>query len=140
MSSTTRVYVAVTRALLAELAQVGKLVGPRLAHAVTPRLRAAWPGVDEEELEYVALGAAADASLTIRGPGDPARRHVIAADVFLDDSGLGANADVATEVVIGDMSWPNVASIHVDLQDVIDLEDDLAWFAPQELVNLLRSE
>jgi hypothetical protein len=137
VSSTTRVYVPVTRAQLADLVEVGKLVGPRSAHAVTPRFRASWPGVDEEELEYAALGAAAQASWRMRGSGNPARRHVIAADVPLEDSGAG---EVATAVVIGDVSLPNVASLHVDLQDVTDLEDDLAWFAPQELADLLQSE
>lgn len=140
MSSTTRVYVPVTRAHLADLLAVGKLTGPRSAHVVTPLLRAAWPAVDEEELEYAALGAAAQESWTMRGPGDPARRHVIAADVPLEDSGPGATGEVATQVVIADVSLPNVAAVHVDLQDVTDLEDDLAWFAPQELGNLLQSE
>lgn len=140
MSSTTRVYVAVTRAHLAELVELGTLAGPRSAHAVTPDLRALWPAVDEEELEYVALSAAAQASWTIRAPGDPARRHVIAADVSLEERGPAIPGQLATQVVIGDLLLPNVAAVHVDLEDVTDLEDDLAWFAPQEMLNLLQSE
>ena len=41
--------------------------GPLAAHAVTPRLRAAWDGSDDEELEYAVLMAAAFDSLVAIG-------------------------------------------------------------------------
>lgn len=139
MSSNTRVYVPVTRAQLAELVEVGNLAGPRAAHAVTQPLRAAWPGADEEELEYAALCAAAEASWTTRTPG-ALRRYVIAADVPVRVEQLPAEGSPETTVEIGGISIRDIASVHVDLQDPVDLDGDLAWFAPQELVNLLQSE
>lgn len=137
MSSATRVYVPMTYALLAELVSAGRIAGPRAAHAVTPSLRAAWPEADEEELEYAALCAAAGSSWAMRGAGST-RRFVLAADVALEASSSAKEGEVATSVQVGDVSLRNLAAVHVDLQDVTDLDDDLAWFAPQELVNLVR--
>ena len=139
MNSATRVYVPVTRALLVELVSAGRFAGPREAHAVTPTLRAAWPEANEEELEYAALCAAAGSSLTMRALDESARRFVLAADVSLEGSGPSREGEAATSVRVGDVFLGNLAAVHVDLQDLTDPDDDLAWFAPQELVNLLRS-
>ncbi|MDO9458242.1 hypothetical protein [Nocardioides sp.] len=100
------------------------------------RLRAAWaagslePGDDvvvaegdDEESEYAALMTAADASTALlAGPG---RRVVVVADV-------------------GDPQHPvplkRVVAVHADTADRpadADPDDDLAWYATQEVPDLL---
>lgn len=134
-----RVYVPLTSASLAGLVAEGRLAGPLRAHAVTEALRTQWPEADEESWEYAALMAAAADSAAARADEDVARRYVVAADVPAvspvpgDDPTL---VDVAADVV-----WRNVASAHVDTADWgpegPDEDDDLAWFATQEIRFLL---
>ena len=78
----TRVYVPATLDALARFVAEGG-IGPTPvhAHAVTAWLRAAWPEADEEEWEYAALMAAADASLALLTEEDPPRRVVLVAEV-----------------------------------------------------------
>ena len=107
-----RVYVAASRSMVRRLVIEGRLPGPLPAHSVTGELRAAWQEGDDEEWEYAALMAAAADSLGRRGTGDPPRRYVLAADAD----------DLADE----------------DLRDQEALaEEDLAWFATQEVAALL---
>lgn len=130
-----RVYVPATVADLAALVAEGRLAGPRPAHAVTDALRAAWPEGDEEELEHAALMAAADASAALRGPGDPDRRVVVAADVAAVEERGGDDPTAVT--VAHDVVVKNVASAHVDTADGADTDDELAWFATQEIGDLV---
>jgi hypothetical protein len=138
---TERVYVPVTSSGLARLVAEGRLDGPLRAHAVTDALRAAWPEGDDEGWEYAALMAAAGTSARLRGPGDAPRRHVVAADV---PSFVPAPGEDPTLVdVAADVPWRNVAAAHVDTTDR-DLaadpdggDEDLAWFATQEIAHLL---
>ena len=75
---------------------------------------------ESEEAEYAALMTAADESAAlIEGPG---RRVVLAADVV----------DVAGAVP--KKLW---AALHVDTEDDADPDDDLAWYATQEISDVL---
>lgn len=78
------------------------------------------PG-DDEESEYAALVAAGEASAALlHGPG---RRVVLVAEV--DD----VDAAVAME---------QVEAVHADTADGAAPDDDLAWFATQEIAHLLE--
>jgi len=139
-----RVYLPLTGTELAALVAERRLPGPRPAYAVTAELRAAWPDGDEEEWEYAAMAAAADASWQRRGEGDRPRRVVVAADVgAVEAAGPGQGEHPAAVVVPHDVAWRNVASAHVDTDDVTaadvaaDDAPELAWFATQELATLV---
>jgi hypothetical protein len=130
-----RIYLPVTSGLLARLVAEGRLDGPFRAHGVTDALRVEWAGGDEESWEYAALMAAAVTSAGMRGGGDLPRRYVVAADV---PSVVPVPGDDPTLVDVGaDIVWRNVASAHVDTRDDADADDDLAWYATQEIPHLL---
>ena len=75
---------------------------------------------DSEEAEYAALMAAAAASATLlEGPG---RRVVVVAEV--DDP-------------VADIPLERVVAVHVDTEDDAGEDDDLAWYATQEIPDLL---
>src|SRR5690606_41376692 len=79
-----RIYLPATFTVLAAaLADGGFRDAPYTAYAVTPELRAALGTDDEEELEYAAMGAAAEeaARLLAASPDTPARRVVLAAQL-----------------------------------------------------------
>jgi hypothetical protein len=130
-----RVYVPVTSGLLAVLRDEGRLSGPLRAHAVTDELRSAWPEADEESLEYAATMAAAATSAALRAGDDRPRRFVVAADV--PDVAPVAGDDPTLVDVAADVVLKRVAAILADPEDRPDLEadedDELAWFATQEL-------
>lgn len=139
-----RVYLPLGPDQVAALVATRVLVGPRPAYAVTAELEQGWPGADTDELEYAALMAAADASRVLSGePGSP--RWVIAADVeaslvsAVPSGGPGtlATPHLAAIWLTGPVSWAQVASAHVDPAAGADPDDDLAWFAPQEIADLL---
>lgn len=136
----TRVYLPLTSGALAALLSDGRLDGPRRAHAVTQALREAWPDGDQEEWEYAALMAAGEDSWAARGPGDRPRRHVVAADVPSVEE-LGDREDPTAVQVAADVPWKRVAAAHVDVLDHPDgaepPADDLAWFATQEVADLV---
>jgi hypothetical protein len=130
-----RIYVPLTSSGLAALVAEARLGGPMRAHAVTEDLRSAWPEADEESWEYAALMAAAADSAALRQAGDVPRRYVVAADVPTVAPAQGEDltlVDVAADVV-----WKNVAAAHVDTEDDAGEDDDLAWFATQEIQHLL---
>jgi hypothetical protein len=120
-----RVYIPTTLSRLAEAYATGKLApAPLDAYAVTPGLREWYLSDDIEELEYVALVRAAQASLRhlAADPGSPRRRVVVAVDVpdsaayadpdrGLDPSALGA-VRLAEPVELAD-----AAAVHVDGPD-----------------------
>lgn len=74
---------------------------------------------DSEEAEYAALVEAAEVSSGMSGGG---RRVVVVVEVVHE----GAVAPLA-----------DVASVHVDTRDDPDPDEDLAWFATQEIEQLL---
>jgi hypothetical protein len=109
----TRVYVPATLALLAEWHAAGTIP------AGTVRVLAA---AGDDESEYDALMTAAAESAALSAPGG--RRVVVAAD-----------ADAT-----GPIAMPDVAAVHCDTADRgldADPDDDLAWFATQEIPDLL---
>nr|WP_218852009.1 hypothetical protein [Nocardioides panaciterrulae] len=142
-----------TSSLLAALQSEGRLAGPLRAHAVTDALRAQWPEGDEESLEYAAMMAAAADSRSLRGVEDRPRRYVVAADV--PDVVPVPGEDPTLVDVAVDLVLKRVAAVHADTededagdQDAGDQagdqagdrsgeDDDLAWFATQELPYLL---
>jgi hypothetical protein len=102
-----------------------------------PRLASEWdgegPGTDDavvaaddgEETEYVALMTAADASAELLGglPDGQRRRVVVVAE---------------TSTAAAPVAWRDVVAVHVDDHDDADPDDDLAWWATQEIDDLLR--
>ena len=138
------------------------------AFALTPRLRESYVAGDDEELEYVAMGEAARASLRLLAaeladdPDTPARRAVLSADV--DDVTLRPDLDDAVVRVTGPVPAARLAAVHLDLPeaedavraasgvvDAADLGDldaefvlgeaedhDLAWYGVQELPFVLE--
>jgi len=122
----TRVYIALTRAELTELAGRAVLEGGP-AFAVTPALRSSYAeaGIDdEEELEYVAMTVAAGVSLTRLDAGDPQddRRIVVAADTevrSLRDPDHPAHP--ARVELVAPVPLASIVSVHVDTDDVRSL-------------------
>ena len=138
------------------------------AFALTPGLREAYAVGDEEELEYVAMGEAARASLRllagelIDDPEATPRRVVVSADVT--DATLRPDLDDAVVRLDGPIALDRLAAVHLDLVeaeapvraaaqvvDAADLGDadaeftlgdaedhELAWYGVQELPFLLE--
>ena len=110
----------------------------RYLPSTLPRLAAEWDAAgpdasdpvvaadDGEESEYAALMTAADASAELlAGLPDGQRRRVV---VVVES----ASAE-------GPTSWREVVAVHVDDRDDADPDDDLAWWATQEIGDLLGS-
>ncbi|GHG82957.1 DUF6912 family protein [Streptomyces griseocarneus] len=123
-----RVYVPLTLPGLAEAHKAGELgPAPLDAYAVTPALREWYVSEDIEELEYAALGRAAQGSLRrlAADPGAPRRRVVVAVDVQdgavtidpergLDQSALGWVRLAET------VPLRKAAAVHVDSDDAVE--------------------
>lgn len=110
----------------------------RYLPSTLPRLAAEWDGTgpdgsdpvvaadDGEESEYAALMTAADASAElVAGLPDGQRRRVVVV--------------VETAPDEGSASWRDVVAVHVDDRDDADPDDDLAWWATQEIGDLIAS-
>jgi len=113
-----RVYLPSMLPALAEVLKTGQ-IQPGTAYAVTPALREAYASGDQEELEYVALTAAARASLRLLAgdPTAPPRRVVLAADVEDDAvtwAGPDEDADPAKVTVTSPLAIAKLVSAHVD--------------------------
>ena len=158
-----RVYLPSTLLGLADILAKGEAApAPLRAFAVTPVLREAYASGDDEELEYVAMLAAAKQSLRLleADPGAPRRRVVFAADVPDAEVSWHAYDDDPAAVMVGaPIAVAAIASGHVDELDAMadvaaaadaitdaDAGDDdagftvdsaeaheLAWYATQEL-------
>ncbi|MGH3355811.1 MAG: DUF6912 family protein [Nocardioidaceae bacterium] len=159
-----RVYIAVTHSGLRELVGSGGLgPTPLTGFAVTPFLREAYAEGDEEELEYVAMTAAARSALALlaRTEGEPPRRLVVAVEV---EDVTPSQGDGPARVELGHVvPMRNVVSVHADTAEaepdvaaavevlrnggpgdddeefVVDSCEghELAWFATQEVGDLL---
>ncbi len=115
-----RVYLPSTLPALARTLRAGHL-SPASGFAVTPALREAYASGDQEELEYVALTAAARASLRLlaEDPEAEPRRVVLAAEVADDevaraDQDADAAADPANVTVTAPVPVAKIVSAHVD--------------------------
>ena len=157
-----RVYLPTTLAALPGILAAGALPSPLDGYGVTPALREAYASGDEEELEYVAMLAAARQSLRLLDAdlAAPRRRVVLAADVPGAQVNWHAYDDEPATVQVGaPVPLPAIASGHVDDPDAVpdvaaaadaitaaDAGDDdasftvdsaeaheLAWYATQEL-------
>ena len=112
----TRSYLPTT---LPRLAEDWAADGPRVADPVVA-------ADDSEETEYAALMTAADASAElVSGLADGQRRRVV---VVVET----ASADAP-------VTWRDVVAVHLDDRDDADPDDDLAWWATQEIGDLLGS-
>jgi hypothetical protein len=125
-------------AALARYAEEGG-IGPTPvhAHAVTEWLRGAWPEADQEEWEYAALMAAADASVGLLAEEDLPRRVVVVAEV--DD--LTEDPESTALTVDSAIPMRVVQAVHVDTVDIDpslpETLGDLGWFGVQEIPFLL---
>jgi len=111
----TRIYVPATAASVAQWQADGLIPAAALAEAFEA------PD-DTEEGEYAALMSAADASTAmLTGPG---KRFV-----------------VVTESAYAPADWSDVVAVHADPADRpadADPDEDLGWYTPHELADLLR--
>jgi hypothetical protein len=163
-----RVYVGLVRSALAT-ARDTSVIGPAplAAYAVTGALRESYATADAEELEYVALTAAADSCLPLlaAAPDEPRRRIVVACDV--PDSVVAPDPETgpAGVVVNAEIPWRDVGALHADdpaaaatieaaatayaaalagdddARFAVDEADgwELMWFATQEAGDLLAN-
>jgi hypothetical protein len=96
-----RLYVPATRDDLDTVTTTAKRatwpIGPRVAHAVTPALRAELPDEDDEGVEYAAWLAAADDSLglVLQGASSPLR---VVVTVEVPDGVVGDGGDAGDDV------------------------------------------
>ncbi len=158
-----RVYLASTILALADVLAKGEAGAPPLrAFAVTPALREAYASGDDEELEYVAMLAAARQSLRLLAddPDAPRRRVVLAADVpdgrvswqpYDDEPAavMVGSAIPLSAVVSGHVDAPEAAAAVAAAVSAIGAADagdedaefavdsaeghELSWYATQEL-------
>lgn len=129
-----RVYLPATVESVRDLLGEGQLAGPLDAFTVTPALRESYAEGDIEELEYVALTAAAQASLGLLrdAAGAPPRRMVVAADVPPDAVAPRPSAGPGAVTLAQSVPLGRVAALHAD--DVEAEADVRAAVAALDLV------
>lgn len=136
-----RVYLPSVLAELEVLAGEGSLPDNRLGYAQTTRLSRDLEGLGPEETEFALTSAAAEASLDMLADSgaERGRRVVVVADVSLD--GVVESADAPGVVtVVARVPLSVIDAILVDTADVdvaVGSDDDLGWYATQELASLL---
>ncbi len=158
-----RIYLPATMAEIPDVqvaadGQATMALSPRRAHALTGALTLAYQDEDEEELEYVALLAAADDDLELlaQHPTGPQLRLVLTLEVP-DDAVTLAAADVAVLApsaveIIKPVERAVVVCAHVDepaaAQDIKDallgddnaveriVDRDLLWYDISEFVDI----
>jgi hypothetical protein len=157
----TRVYVPSTLTALRVILVSGGLgPAPVLGRAVTDELRAAFADVGEDELEYLALTAAAQDSLGLLAAAEPPRRAVVVAEadtvtaldgdpglvrveevlalrdlvaVYVDSEDAGADVAAARD------AWPAARDGDETVAATVErcLDHELGWFATQEIGELV---
>ena len=160
---TTRVYVPSSMTGLRDLVTADGIgPAPFVAHAVTDALRAAYDDGNDEVWEYAAAAAASRASLALISEHDEPRRVVVAVEAATVRAAEGADDPtlVSVEEVV---PFRRIESVLVDLPEAGDdvrvaaasmlaadqgdeeaeaaveraLDHELAWFATQEIGDLL---
>jgi hypothetical protein len=160
-----RVYLPLTLPALADVLREGAVSrAPVHGFAVTPALREAYASGDEEELEYVAMLAAARESLRMlrADPQAPRRRVVLAADA--EATWIAYDDEPAAVVISDPVPFAALASGHIDdpgaepdvavavtsiaAADAGDVDaefavdsaegHELAWYATQELKDFME--
>jgi hypothetical protein len=136
-----RVYFAGTAALLTQLAHDGVIAGPVEGFAATDSVVRSLGETSAEDVEFALTIAAAESSAAAVGIGRGARgrRFVLVADVgdadvVVDDVNPGA------VTLDGSLSLAEVEAILADPDDIVlhtGVSDELAWFATQEIKDLL---
>lgn len=129
------------------------------AHAVTDALRAEFPEADDEELEYLAMTAAAQHSVMLVRSEGPYGRVVLAVDV--DAVEPAHSEDPTAALISSEVRLRDLASVHLDSEDaapdvraaraaVVDgaqdaderltrcLDHELGWYAVTELDEVVR--
>ena len=156
-----RVYVPSTIHRLQRLLAVGTIgPAPFAAHAVTDAVRRELSDGAEEEWEYAASTAAAQASIRLLAAGEPARRVVVAVDVptarpAATDDPTAVEVDEAASLrlvaaVLADAAEAErtvaeardaVAAGIADAERLVErcLDHEPGWWAAQELDLLLES-
>lgn len=162
--SKSRVYLPTTLTRLAEVMASGGIgPAPFAAYAVTERLKTDLADVGEEEWEYAAMSAAAQAAVGLLGDEDEPRRVVIALDapgvvpvVGAEDALVEVqevvktthvaavhvdSPDAAVDVRAAAEAWPEAEAGDQTAQETVDrcLDHELGWFAAQEIGELLES-
>lgn len=133
------VFLPVLDADLADLA-AGSLPAPRRGHAVTAVLAAQFPGVEGEELDYHVLAVSADDAYDLLRASrqQHRRRAVVVADLAEGDLRAGtASSEVE---VLTPVPRERVVALYVDETgppDDLLPDQELLWYAPQELDDLL---
>jgi hypothetical protein len=159
----TRVYVPTTFTGLRDLMTAAGIgPAPFEAHAVTDAVRRELPDASEEEWEHAAATAAARDSLELLADEDPPRRVVLAVDVetvlpAADGLSVVEVADVVplakVAAVLADdpaagplveaarLALPAAATGDADAVAAVErcLDEELGWYAAQEIVDLLDS-
>ena len=135
----TRIYVPLNLTTLANLSRTRELAGPVVAaHAVTSAFERSLPGTDEEEREYAAMCAAAQAASDLRVAAHD-RRIVAAADVPPTDVAdpVVPHPDSLSLVdVAGPVRLRHIVSFHVD--EIGGTEEvDMLWFDVTELDDVI---
>ncbi len=113
-----RAYIPVGWADLAAFDTTGRLEGPLRACAVDPQWRSGAPEVDEEEWEFEAQAAAAEALQPLEG-------------------GVVLAVDVDEPDVTAQDGWVTLAGPVARRDAAAVLSADLAWFGIQEIPGLL---
>jgi hypothetical protein len=158
-----RVYLPTTLTLLRGLLASGVVAdGTTTAHAVTEAVRGALPDAGEEDREYAASSAAAQASVAMLDRDEPPRRAVLAVDVpAVRDAG---DPEDPTRVLLPeDVVTRQVAALLFDSAEAgrtvraardavlagspdaallleLCLDHELGWWAAQEIEVLLEDE
>lgn len=161
-----RVYIPIILSTLREVV-TSKVLSPRggVVFAVTDELREEYSEADDEELEYLAMTDAARACLRLlaaASPTEPQLRVVISADVPV--AVATPDLDRAAAKIEGQVAWKQIASVHLDGAEAIDVvraaaavvdqadlgDDDaefivgsaedlaLGWYAPGEVAYLIE--
>ncbi len=137
-----RVYLAASTRQLRQLLDGGAVTDVLDGYAAADALRMEWGDDSDEELEYALSTAAAGASLLLLRAATSqvsARRVVIVADLAAEQVEVAHETPGAVIVKDG-VTLERVDAVLADPADLAEehaISDDLAWFAPQEIADLL---